>query len=98
MLGRESIIDRQQMRASRGCYAPGEVAVEVRGADDEGSAMQEQDMTIAFGSGGGDQVPLDPIGVDGEGPMVRGRGRITTPCNNRKPPMLLDRQLPPIPI
>src|SRR5260370_17247502 len=93
MLGRESIIDRKQMRASRGCYAPGEVAVEVRGADDEGSAMEEQDMTIGFGSGGGDQVRLDPIGVDGEGPSVRGRVRNKTLGNSHKPSMLLDRQL-----
>ena len=81
------------MRASRGCYPPGEVPVKVRGADNEGSAMQEQDMAIAFGGRGGDQIRLDPVGVDGKGPSVRGRVPNQALGDSHKPSMLLDRQL-----
>ena len=71
----------------------GKLPVKVRRADDEGSAMQEQNMAIAFEGRGGDQIRPHPVGIDGKGPSVRGRVRNQTLGNSRKPSVLLDRQL-----
>src|SRR5438270_14098303 len=93
MLGREAIIDRQHARAGGRCDSPSEMPVKVRRADDEGSAMQEEDMALGYGRRGGYQIRPNPVGIDSEGPNVRRRVRNQPLGEGHKPAVLLDREL-----
>ena len=50
-------------------------------------------MALGYGRGGGDQIRPDPVGIDREGPNVRGRVRNQPLGDSHKPSVLLDRQL-----
>src|SRR4029077_3064626 len=93
MLRGEAVIDRQHARVSRGCDAPSEMSVKVWRADDKGSAMQEQEMPIGFGFGGGDHIRSDPVGIYGLGPSLGRRVWNQALGDGHESPMLLDRQL-----
>ena len=55
--------------------------------------MQEEDIALGYGRGGGDQIRPDPVGIDREGPNVRRRVRNQPLGESHKPSVLLDRQL-----